>query len=347
VVAGTIEPARERREPAGMSDSRPIEPQAFEHLPLKPAATDWLGSAAGTDRAAPRVALLGVPFDGLTTEGRGQAEGPAAVREALARVGTYSVRAGRPLAGRTRTVDAGDVNLPEAGGEASFEPIHRCIEAIAARGLAPLLVGGDHSLTYPAVSAMASHRPHLRLVQIDAHFDATDPAEWHCRYNHGTFVRNLIDDGVVAGDDVFGAGMRDFQWRPGGAAFAAERGVRTLTMHDYGRAGAAAWVGALAAEPGPTWVTVDLDAVDPAFAPGVGEHMPGGFSSREAIDLLAGVLAAAGPIVGGDVVEVCPGTDPQGVTASLAAHFVTMIMEAMVAGPAPAADLQSERHRGS
>jgi agmatinase len=165
-----------------------------------------------------QIVMVGVPFDGLSTERAGSAEAPRVLRLWTTKVGVHSVRDERTHDRRAAAgIDAGDVIVDRFKPASNFERIVGCVREVAEQGGIPLLVGGDHSITYPAVSAMAARVPGLRLVQIDAHHDATDPEEWACRYNHGTFIRNLIQDGALHGEHVVQIGVRDFQWSASGA----------------------------------------------------------------------------------------------------------------------------------
>ena len=274
--------------------------------------------------------IVGVPFDALSTERGGSAEAPETLRRASQHVGRYRVSTGCVIDWAQRCVDLGDLPVNRFDPVSGFEPVRQVVERCLADDGPILLVGGDHSLTYPAVTAAVSHHRPLRLVQIDAHHDATDPARWHCRYNHGTFIRNLIDDGCIAGRDVFQIGIRDFQWHESGAAFVAEHGVNVLPMHEIDRVGFAGILEQLRATPEqPTYVTFDIDSVDPAHAPGTGEHMPGGFSAREALALVRELFDGRLNIVAADLVEVVPSLDATGRTAALASQLLALMADGL------------------
>ncbi|MEX0654844.1 MAG: arginase family protein [Phycisphaeraceae bacterium] len=290
-------------------------------------------NAPAVDAPLPgKVAFVGVPFDALSTERGGSADAPAALRRASHHVGRYRVSTGDVIDWGECCVDLGDVAVNRFDVTSSFEPVRQAVAACLAGGATPLLVGGDHSLTYPAVTAAAHAHADLRLVQIDAHHDATDPRHWRCRYNHGTFVRNLIADGRLTGPGVVQIGIRDFQWHESGALFLREHDVRIHPMHAIDRHGFDPLLAELRAAPRqPTYVTFDIDSLDPAFAPGTGEHMCGGFSSREALRLVRELFDGSLNIVAADLVEVVPTLDPTGRTAALASQLLALMADGLAA----------------
>ncbi|MEX0885225.1 MAG: arginase family protein [Phycisphaeraceae bacterium] len=307
----------------------------------------FLNAPASDAPAAGKVAFVGVPFDALSTERGGSADAPAALRLASHGVGRYRVSTGEVVAWRERCVDLGDVTVNRFDPASSFEPVVDVVERCLAAEAVPLLVGGDHSLTYPAVTAAAQRHADLRLVQIDAHHDATDPARWRCRYNHGTFVRNLIDDGRLTGPRVFQLGIRDFQWHESGALFLRERAARVFPMHEIDRQGFARVFAELLTElreapRQPTYVTFDIDSLDPAFAPGTGEHMGGGLSSREALHLVRELFDGSIHIVAADLVEVVPVLDPTGRTLALASQLLAQMAAGLTGAGRP--HVASARH---
>lgn len=225
-------------------------------------------------------------------------------------------------------VDLGDLLVaPFRLGE-NFECILHHVASVLNCGATPILVGGDHSITYPAVSAVAERYRELRLVQFDAHHDATEPSEWNCDYNHGTFIRNLINDGAVRGSHVAQVGVRDFQWSASGADFVRRSGVHVFRLPDVSSNDGEEFLALLRDWRGqPVYLTFDVDCVDPAHAPGTGEVMPGGFSAREVFALVDGTLRTGVHLVGLDLVEVNPTSDVGGRTCALAAHVLALIVD--------------------
>ncbi len=277
-------------------------------------------------------ALLGVPCDTLITELPGAAEGPAALREASKGVGHYKVSENRNLdQERKKAVDLGNIKPHRLDPEQSLTRVCQTVGRILDAKAFPLLIGGDHSLTYGSVKAMAKRFPEVRLLHIDAHYDTTDPAEHGCRINHGTYIRNLIEEKIVPGYQVLQIGMRDFQWSASGREFAARQEVWMLPMRDFQNSGSRPLFEKIkAAEGSPVYISLDIDSVDPAFAPGAGEHMPGGFYSREIISVMEELFAGDFPVIGGDLVEVNPVRDLDGRTCSLAAELLAIMMDGLI-----------------
>lgn len=281
-----------------------------------------------------QVGIVGVPVDALVTERHGAAEAPDVLRRRSARTGGYSVRDGAMRKRRSAGVDLG--NLPVDAStppDELFDAVRRTVSAICSAGALPLMVGGDHSVTYPAVTALAEKHGPLRIIQIDAHVDATDPAEWDCRWNHGTWMRNLIEDGAVEGPDVLQVGVRDFQYSESGPSFAAGHGVVTVTPEQYAAEGPEAILNGLHhAGERTVYVTLDIDAVDPAFAPGTGEPMPGGLTSREVLGLVRAIFGSGLSVAGADLVEVVPAWDCAEMTAALATNLLAEMTDGLAEG---------------
>jgi agmatinase len=286
----------------------------FFRLPVAPLAA---GLPEGT-----RAAILGVPWDGGATYRPGARLAPWEVRRASALVqGHHPVHGIDPLA-RLAAVDAGNVVFPPFDAAAVRAAIQGSVAAVLAHGAVPFLVGGDHSIALPALRAVAARHGALAVIHVDAHLDTSGPEVWGDAWHHGTPLRHALEEGLVATGQLHQLGIRGplggpCDRDPGlahgarvvGAEELAERGVRAV-MRDVLSA-----VGDL-----PVYVSFDVDAVDPAFAPGTGTPVPGGLTSREALQLvraLAGVRLA-----GMDLVEVSPPFDHADATSHLAAHLL-------------------------
>jgi proclavaminate amidinohydrolase len=210
---------------------------------------------------------------------------------------------------------------------AAFEQIERGISDILARGCAPVTLGGDHSLTYPVVRSLALyHGPRsFAILHLDAHSD-TFPAADGYDYHHGAVFRKIVEDGLVAPEDMHQLGLRGLVL-PGGMDFASTHGYHLVSAGELRASGCR--LDALKIDSGkPCYVSIDIDAVDPAFAPGTGTPVPGGLTSAELLDLIDQMACL--PLVGLDLVEVAPIYDPAGITVLLAAH---VIMEILIASP--------------
>ena len=275
------------------------------------------------------VAILGAPFDGGTTFRAGSRYGPGAIREASLLLRPYNDALDVSPFAERQIVDAGDaspnpVDIVEA---------HRAIEAAAGslyRGGARVLgLGGDHSVSLPFVRAAAATHGQLSLLQLDAHTDTWD-AYFGSKLTHGTMFRRAVEEGLIDGASSVQIGLRGSLYAPEDSADNAALGFTTLLARDLDAVGVAGAV-EIAAERlrSPVYITVDIDCLDPAFAPGTGTPEAGGLTSRELLALLRG-LAGRLNIVAADVVEVSPPYDPAGATAVAAAHVAYELLGLLV-----------------
>ena len=261
--------------------------------------------------------LIGLPYDASSSFLRGAAGGPAGIRAVLRSPAgnPWSERHG-PAIGADVLDDAGDLALADAAE--SREIIEREVRLIAAEGRPPILLGGDHSVTYPILRAIAPLHARLTVLHIDAHADLYDEFEGD-RYSHACPFARVMEEELV--DQLVQVGIRTLT---GHQKEQAERfGVEIIDMR--------AWAdGARPSIAGPVYVSLDLDGLDPAFAPGVSHREPGGLSVRDVLNVL---FALNGPIVGADIVEYNPAQDLGGMTAQVAAKFVKELSGLMRRGP--------------
>lgn len=255
------------------------------------------------------VSLLGVPWDSHSSTGPGAAVGAAAIRRVL------NDEAGNPYAAngldlsRTQVLrDEGDVDLSDE--PCAADAITDAVAALLGAGRRVMVIGGDHAVSFPVLRAYGRHHPGLSIVHIDAHPDLYDDFEGDPLSHASPFARimeaelaaRLIQIGIRASNPH----LREQAERFGVETFGADQVEAALV--------------ALAALPaGPVYLSIDLDGLDPAFAPGVKHHEPGGLTVRE---LLAIIAAIPGPLVGADIVELCPDRDHCDMTAAVAAKLV-------------------------
>lgn len=266
-------------------------------------------TAAG---AAP-VTLLGVCYDGSSSFERGTALGPPAIRAALRRPSTNTwTERGIDLAAPGALDDAGD--LAPHPGEEGRAAITRAVTAIGARGSRPLVLGGDHSITYPVLRAVRALHPALAVLHVDAHADLYDQYEGD-RFSHACPMARIMEEGLA--DRMVQVGVRTLT--PHQRDQARRFGVEIVEMRQ--------WTGAAPLHfDQPVYLTLDLDALDPAFAPGVSHPEPGGLSVREVLDLLRALRAS---VIGADLVELNPRNDPSPRTALVAARLVKALVDLM------------------
>jgi agmatinase len=251
------------------------------------------------------VAIVGAPMDDLVSDRPGARLAPRAIRGASSPPGPHleaKVDAFEVL----RLVDFGDAPVIPADAARSHAAIEATVGQVLAAGVLPAVLGGDHSITKPALSACAARHGALGVVHFDTHTD-TGAEVFGAIDSHGTFMRHLVDGGQVDGRRYAQIGLRGY-W-PGEAEFSwqAAHGITSLFMHDVRDLGIREVVrrAVEAVGPGPTYLTVDVDVLDPAFVPGTGTPEPGGMT---ATDLLLAVRTVATELelVGFDVVEVSP-----------------------------------------
>ena len=263
-----------------------------------------------------RPQLIGVPYDASSSFLRGSAAAPPLIRHALwSPAGNRFTENGADLTGLT---DAGDLRLSETPAEAR-DQIELGIGAVLASGFQPIALGGDHSITYPILRAIITQRPTLTILHLDAHGDLYDDFKGD-RYSHACPFARILED--CRGVKLVQVGIRTLT--PHQREQVTRFDVNCIEMRHFA-------AGARPAIDGPVYVSVDIDGLDPAFAPGVSHREPGGLSVR---DVLTMIHQLAGPIIGADVVEYNPSQDVGGVTAAVAAKITRELAGQMMSGPA-------------
>jgi agmatinase len=266
--------------------------------------------------------IIGVPWDMATTYRPGARFAPYEVRRVSALVQGFHPVHKVDVFRTMRVADGGNAAVPPFSAEIARDVIENEIGSIVDAGAVPFAVGGDHSIALPAMRAVAKRHGPLAVVHIDAHLDTSDAEVWGDAYHHGTPLRHAIAENLAERGHLYQIGIRATWGYAEEGALAADHGAALYDVDTVAARGA----GAVASEvlrnigPRPTYVTLDVDAIDPAFAPGTGTPVPGGLTSREAIAFLRGLAGVH--LVGMDVVEVCPALDHADITAHLAAHLV-------------------------
>jgi arginase len=254
-----------------------------------------------------RIAILGVPFDEKSSYLRGAAGGPDAVR-AVSTGKCYCgyTELGVNLEDDTVMVDLGDVDT-SGDPDKSFALTEKAVAGILDKGAVPIVLGGDHSITYPVLKAFARRYKPLDVLHFDAHPDLYDDL-YGDRLSHACPFARILEDGLAS--SIVQVGVRAIT--AGHRAKALKNGVRMVEMKDI-------------QDPlhlrfaNPVYISFDMDALDPAFAPGVSHHEPGGLSTRQAVQV---IQALKGRIVGLDIVELNPSRDPAAITAAAAFKII-------------------------
>jgi agmatinase len=298
-------------------------PATFAQRPL-------LTEEAELDEWRPDVAVVGAPWDDSTTNRPGARFGPRALRAQAYNPGTFHLDLGVELFESLEVVDFGDAHCPHGLVEAAHASIRARVGAVASRGIFPVVLGGDHSITWPAASAVAEAVGwgRLGLVHFDAHADTADQIDGNLA-SHGTPMRRLIESGAVSGRNFVQIGLRGY-W-PGAETFAwmREQGLRWHLMDEVVDRGLPAVMSDALAEASEgcdaLYLSVDIDVLDPGFAPGTGTPEPGGMAPAE---LLRAVrrLALEAPLAALDVVEVAPPYDWADLTVNNAHRVVLEVL---------------------
>ncbi len=275
------------------------------------------------------VALVGVPMDLGVTNRAGARLGPRAVRE-VERIGPYNHALEVTPRGECTVADIGDVPLRSRFSlDASIEDIAAFYARIHAAGVRPVSVGGDHSVTYPILKALGAERP-VGLVHIDAHCDTMGEVDGS-KFHHGGPFRQAVLAGALDPERTIQIGIRgpaEILW-----GFSYEAGMTVLHIEDVDRLGISGVIEKARAVvgDGPTYISFDVDGLDPAFAPGTGTPEAGGLTPREARAILQGLKGV--DVIGGDVVEVAPQYDATTNTAMVGAQMLFEIFSLLILGP--------------
>jgi agmatinase len=251
------------------------------------------------------VAVLGAPTDELVSNAPGARFGPRAIRAALP-TASYHLETRVDWLGLLRVVDYGDAPVVPSDAAGSHRAIEETVGEVVGAGVIPIVLGGDHSITEPNVRACTAVHGPVGLIHFDAHAD-TAASLYGQELSHGTPMYRLVEQGHVTPERYVQIGLRGFWPEEDEFRWQAERGITSFLMADVTRLGIGQVVERAVeiAGAGPIFLTVDIDVLDPAFAPGTGTPEPGGMNPAE---LLAACRAIAGQVrlVGADVVEVAP-----------------------------------------
>jgi len=256
--------------------------------------------------------LIGVPYDASSSFLRGSAAGPRLIRQALhSPAGNSLTELGADL---SQLADAGNLTVSEQSAAARAQ-IQAGVESALAGGFVPICLGGDHSITYPIMRAIATHHRAVTILHIDAHGDLYDEFEGD-RFSHACPFARIMEEGLC--ERLVQVGIRTLT--PHQREQIRRFGVDTIEMQHFDG-------GARPSITGPVYLSIDIDGLDPAFAPGVSHREPGGLSVRDVITMIHRI---SGPIIGADVVEFNPAQDlgsphSSGVTAAVAAKITREI----------------------
>jgi agmatinase len=283
-----------------------------------------------TTERVPRwdIAVVGVPFDAGTSYRPGARFGPAAVRQGSRLLRPYNPAQDALPFALAQVVDAGDIACSPFEVEAAIAQIQAGADALLQGGGRLVAVGGDHTVALPLLRATAARHGPLALVHFDAHLDTWD-TYFGQRYTHGTPFRRAWEEGLLRRDQTVHVGLRGPLYAAADLEEDAGMGFAQITTEDVARVGVAAVADQLLARVGdaPVYVSVDIDVLDPAHAPGTGTPEAGGLTSRELLGLVRSLVDVS--VVGADVVEVSPAYDHAEITAIAASHLLYELVTLM------------------
>jgi agmatinase len=263
-----------------------------------------------------KIALLGIPFDDNSSYMRGPADAPPLIRQALRCDSSNLWTENGTDLEHAPWLDAGDLDF--ATTMDAFGGIQKGISTILEHGLNPISLGGDHSITYPILKALYSSGLRFGILHFDAHPDLYDELQGN-RYSHACPFARILEEGLATRLVQIGIRTANAHQRDQAKRFGVEMmEMRNLQEQMTPRFNC------------PIYVSIDLDVLDPAYAPGVSHHEPGGMTTRQ---LITAIQSIRDPIIGADIVEFNPKRDPLGITAMTAAKILKELLAKMLDNP--------------
>lgn len=308
-----------------MDDEDRAQPPDLNTMPRFAGVPSFMRLPVESDYSKLDIALIGVPWDGGTTNRAGARHGPREIRNMSSLIRRINHATGLAPFALCRIADAGDTPVNPINLMDTLDRVHGFYQEIVAAGVVPLSAGGDHLITLPILRAVAARWP-VGMVHFDAHSDTTDSYFGGEKYTHGTPFRRAVEEGLLDPKRAVQIGIRGALFDASDMEFARDSGMRIITIEEFYDLG----VDAVIAEArrvvgdGPTYVSFDVDGLDPVYAPGTGTPEIGGFTTHEAQRMIRGLQGL--DLVGGDVVEVAPPFDPSGNTALVGATMMFEIL---------------------
>ncbi|WP_461481396.1 agmatinase [Porticoccus sp.] len=278
-------------------------------------------SAEGLD-----VAIVGIGLDSGTSNRSGARFGPRQIRQESALVRPYSMATGAAPFDSFQIADLGDVPINPYNLSDSIAIIEAYYRELLEHPVVPISLGGDHTLTLPILRALAAKLGPLALVHVDAHSDSND-SMFGEKITHGTVFRRAIEEGLVDPRHMVQIGLRATGYSAADFDWPRRQGVRVVQVENCWHRSLSPLMEEIRSQFGgerPSYLSFDIDGLDPSAAPGTGTPEPGGLTGIQALEIIRGCYGLN--LVGGDLVEVAPPYDPSGNTALLAANLVFEIL---------------------
>ncbi len=302
-----------------MNDRPNLQPLDSAVIPRYSGVATFMRTPRIDDLTHVDIGVFGVPFDSATYRG-GTREGPAGVREASRGIRRVNPSSGISPFDLANVADLGDVPTNVIDIPGSIAQVEDYVRNLRAHGVKPLAIGGDHSVTLPVLRGLFDGTP-LGVVQFDSHADIQD-VFFNAKDNHASLMRRTHEEGVIDPKRVIQIGLRGTRFGDDDIQYGIDAGFTVVTYDEYEEMGRAAVIERIrdVIGDGPTYVTYDIDGLDPTEAPGTAAREPGGLSMRDSQVMLRSMTGL--DIVGGDVCEVAPAYDPTGITQMNASNLM-------------------------
>jgi guanidinobutyrase len=304
------------------SPPTPNQPQSGNAMPRFAGLATMMRLPAATSAEGLDAGFIGVPLDIGTSNRAGARFGPRQIRAESALLRPYNMATGAAPFDTLQVADLGDVPINTYSLEKSMAIIERFYDDVLATGCRPLTLGGDHTIALPILRALARRHGPVALVHVDAHADVNDEMFGE-PIAHGTPFRRAVDEGLLAADKVWQIGLRGTGYAADDFDWPRAQGFTVVQAHELWHRSAAPLMERVREAVGPhrpTYLTFDIDGIDPAYAGGTGTPEIGGLTVPHALEIIRGCRGLN--LVGGDLVEVAPPYDPSGNTALLGANLL-------------------------
>lgn len=302
--------ARELNQPLGGND-----------MPRFGGATTMMRLPAQDSAAGLDACFVGIPMDIGTSNRTGTRHGPRAIRAESCMLRPFNMATGAAPFANMQVADIGDVAINTFDLKKTMDIITGAYTDILKHDAVPLTLGGDHTLSYPVLRAIAAKHGPVALIHVDAHADTNDEMFGE-KIAHGTPFRRAVEDGLLLNDKVFQIGLRGTGYAPDDFDWGRKQGFTVIPAEECWHKSLAPLMRDIRGKIGdaPTYLTYDIDSLDPAFAPGTGTVEMGGLTTIQALEIVRG--CAGLNLVGADLVEVSPQYDNSGCTALIGANLL-------------------------